>query len=105
MSDAKQDPPSNFLLWGFGLFFVAGLVYAIVLAVGYEVAYDSLVLFLYGGIGFFGALGLMYFLGGFIVYLVRLGQEYRQEGLYHMLHGVRILFYVLCAVLILKLIE
>lgn len=74
-------------------------------ALTFEDAQQVSLLFLYGGIGFFGALALFYFFGGFIVYLVRLGQEYRQEGLYHMLHGVRILFYVLCATLILKLFE
>ncbi len=74
-------------------------------ALTFEEIYQASILFLYAGIGFFGALGLLYFFGGFIVYLARLGQEYRQEGLYHMLHGVRILFYVLCAVLILKLLE
>lgn len=67
--------------------------------------YEGTVLLLYGGIGFFCALALAYFFGGFIVYLVRLGQEYRQVGLYHMLHGVRILFYVVCAAIVLRIIE
>ncbi|MEK7499778.1 MAG: hypothetical protein AAB649_04195 [Patescibacteria group bacterium] len=74
-------------------------------ALTFEEVHQASILFLYGGIGFFGALAILYFFGGFIVYLVRLGQEYRQEGIYNMLHGVRILFYVLCAVLILKLLE
>ncbi len=84
------------------------LVYAtpgVSAALTFEEFYQASILFLYGGIGFFGALALLYFFGGFIVYLVRLGQEYRQEGIYHMLHGVRILFYVLCAVLVLTLLE
>lgn len=74
-------------------------------ALTFEEMHQASILFLYGGIGFFGAVGFLYFFGGFIVYLARLGQEYRQEGLYHMLHGVRILFYVLCAILALKFIE
>lgn len=71
----------------------------------FEQLYNATVLFLYGGIGFFGALSILYFFGGFIVYLVRLGQEFRQVGLYYLLHGVRILFYVLCAILVLRLLE
>jgi hypothetical protein len=74
-------------------------------ALTFDEAYTGAILFLYGGIGFFGALSLLYFLGGFIVYLARLGQEYRQTGLYHMIHGVRIMFYVIVAIGVLKLIE
>ena len=74
-------------------------------ALSNEELYQGLILLLYGGIGFFGALAFLYFVGGFIVYLVRLGQEYRQVGLYHMLHGVRILFYVVCAAGLLRFVE
>lgn len=77
----------------------------VALAMSAAELYQGLLLFMYGGVGFFGAIALYYFFGGFIVYLVRLGQEYRQVGLYHMLHGIRILFYVLCAAIVIKLLE
>lgn len=105
MSESAGSPPSKLLIVGMALLFVIGIGSALAVSKGSEGAYEILILLFYGGIGFFGALGFLYFFGGFIVYLARLGQEYRQEGLYHMLHGVRILFYVLCAVLILKLLE
>ena len=66
---------------------------------------DITVYILYGVIGFFGALSFLLFFGGWTVYVVRLGQEYRLEGIYVMLQGVRVLFYVLCAIGILVLIE
>ncbi len=85
--------------------FVACAIPGTSAALTFEELHQASLLFLYGGIGFFGALALYYFFGGFIVYLTRLGQEYRLEGLYYMLHGVRILFYVLCAVLVLKFLD
>ncbi len=91
-----------------GILFPALSVY-VVPSIGFALtmsdAYNATILFFYGAIGFFGALALLYFFGGFIVYITRLGQEYRQEGLYHMLHGIRILMYILVAVLVLKLLE
>ncbi len=74
-------------------------------AMTFEELQQATVLFLYGGIGFFGGLALLYFFGGFVVYIARLGQEFRQVGLYNMLHGVRILFYILIAIGILALLE
>lgn len=66
---------------------------------------DTIILIMYGIVGFFGALAFGYFFGGWVVYLSRMGQEYRIDGIYIMITGTRILFYVLCAIVLLKIIE
>jgi hypothetical protein len=79
-----------------------------VLAVGYiftnPVLSEIVELLLYGAIGFFGALSFGLFFGGWTLYLVRAGQEYRQDGIYIMMWGVRILTLVVCGVLLALLI-
>ncbi len=67
--------------------------------------YDITILVLYGAVGFFGAVAFLYFFGGWAIYFARRGQEYRQEGIYHMLHAVRILSCVLVAAIILYFLE
>lgn len=61
--------------------------------------------FLYGLIGFFGALAFVTFGGGMAVYLVRMGLDNRVEGIDIMIWGVTIFFIVLVLIVILVLIE
>lgn len=61
-------------------------------------ATGSLILGLYGVVGFFGAASIVVFIGGLIVYLIRLGTERREQGIKIMEWGFSILVVVvLCA--------
>ena len=79
------------------------LVVIAVLGIGYVFTspplLETLGLILYGAIGFFSALSFGLFFGGWTLYLVRAGQEYRQDGIYIMMWGVRILTLVVCGIL------
>lgn len=61
--------------------------------------------FLYGTIGFFGALAVLAFGSGFVLYLVRIGTDQRVEGIDIMIWGVTILFVVIILIGILALVE
>ena len=62
---------------------------------------ETIALFLYGIIGCFGAVGIGLFIGGYIVYLVRMGLDGRSLGVDLMTWGVTVMFVVLlCTVLL-----
>lgn len=56
-------------------------------------------------IGFFGAIGCVVFMTGFIVYATRLGTERREEGIKIMSKGVSVLVVVILAAGILYWVE
>ena len=53
---------------------------------------ETVALVLYGAIGLFGALSVLTLIGGFSLYMVRLGTEHRKEGIKIMEWGVVFLF-------------
>ncbi len=61
--------------------------------------------FLYGLIGFFGAVAVLIFGSGLVLYLVRIGTDHRVEGIDIMIWGVTILFVVIILIGLLVLIE
>ena len=63
---------------------------------------SNVVLVLYGAVGFFGAISTITFIGGFGLYIVRLGTEHRREGIVIMSWGVTTLFVVVILAFILK---
>ncbi|OGG60815.1 hypothetical protein A2765_01765 [Candidatus Kaiserbacteria bacterium RIFCSPHIGHO2_01_FULL_56_24] len=65
-------------------------------------ATGSLILGLYGVVGFFGAASVVVFIGGLIVYLIRLGTERREEGIKIMEWGFSILVVVVLCIGLLR---
>ena len=63
---------------------------------------ETLSIFLYGVIGFFGAVSILAFVGGFVLYIIRLGTDRRREGLIIMEWGVTMLFVVVILIFILN---
>lgn len=62
-------------------------------------------LVLYASVGFFGGLAALLFIGGFVIYMVRLGTEHRSEGIDYMIWGITIMFVVACLSLLLSVVE
>ncbi len=61
----------------------------------------TLVMFLHGMIGFFGALSLVVFVAGFLIYITRLGTERREDGIKVMEKGFTIMMVVILCVAVL----
>lgn len=55
----------------------------------------TMILILYGVVGFFGAVSIGLLLGGYVVYLARMGLEGRADGIRLMEWGVSVLFVVM----------
>lgn len=66
---------------------------------------DTVTFGLRAAIGFFGAIAIIIFLTGFIVYLTRLGTERREEGILIMEKGVSVLIVVIVASGVLRWLE
>jgi len=66
---------------------------------------DIVVFGLRAAIGFFGAIALIVFLAGFIIYISRLGTERREEGILVMEKGVSVILVVLVACGVLRWLE
>lgn len=52
---------------------------------------------MYSAVGFFGALAIVVFVTGFIMYITRLGTERREDGIKVMANGMSILMVVIFA--------
>jgi hypothetical protein len=63
---------------------------------------ETLKLILYGVIGFFGATSIGLMLGGYTVYLARMGLEGRAEGIRYMEWGISVMFVVMLAALLIR---
>lgn len=66
---------------------------------------DTVVFGLRAAIGFFGAIAVIVFLAGFIMYVTRLGTERREDGILIMEKGVSVLLVVLVASGVLRWLE
>lgn len=66
---------------------------------------DTVVFGLRAAIGFFGAIAVIVFLAGFIIYLTRLGTERREEGIVIMEKAVSVLIVVIVATGVLRWFE
>lgn len=60
---------------------------------------------LYAAVGFFGALAIIVFVTGFIIYVTRLGTERREEGIKIMQKGVSVVMVVVLATAVLYWLE
>lgn len=67
-------------------------------------ARETAALFLYGMIGFFGALAFGLFGAGALAYFINIGTERRVYGIHYMIIGVKVLFGVVCLIVILKIV-
>lgn len=74
-------------------------------ALTFAEAREMVIPFLYGMVGFFGALAFGIFGAGFVTYLVRMALDYRMYGIDVMTWGITIMFVVVILVGILVLIE
>jgi len=63
---------------------------------------ETFKLILYGVVGFFGAVSIGLMLGGYIVYLARMGLEGRAEGIGYMEWGVTVMFVVMLSALLIR---
>ena len=66
---------------------------------------EMLFVFMYGSMGFFAAASFGLLVGGYILYLVRMGTEARDAGIEFMEWGVTMLFVVLILAFIVRAIE
>lgn len=66
---------------------------------------DTIVFGLRAAVGFFGAIALIVFLTGFIIYVTRLGTERREDGIKIMGKGVSVLIVVIVACGVLRWLE
>lgn len=66
---------------------------------------DVFVFALRAGIGFFAAIAIIFFIGGLIVYLTRLGTERRAEGIEIMGKATSVLIVVILATGLLRWLE
>lgn len=66
---------------------------------------ETVTLFLYATVGFFGAAALLLFSAGLLIYMVRLGTVHREDGVEIMAWGVSVMFIVMCLSLALALVE
>lgn len=66
---------------------------------------ETVVFLLYGLIGLFGAASVIVFLWGFILYLVRIGTERREEGIHIMEWAVGLIITVIVLIGILRYVQ